>query len=112
MTELKERKTGDKTYVDRVERYEYIMRRRAEHATIQTIADELGVSKQNVGRQLHRGTVRPSGRQPSNEGRKQRLHKRLALWQSRRLSKIMQGLDVSYEDRWIQDLEGRVRDLG
>lgn len=112
MTDLMERKTGDKTYASRVERYEYILKRRGEGATIQTIANELGIAKQNVGRYLVRKTVRPSGRQPTNAGRKARLSKRIALWQSRRLRKIMDGQDVSYEDGWIADLEGRLRALG
>jgi IS30 family transposase len=107
-----DRKTGDSTYQSRVERYNYIIKRRAEKATIQTIANELGIAKQNVGRYLVRGTVRPSGRQPSNAGRKARLTKRIAHWQQRRLNKLGAGLDVSYEDGWIADLEGRLRDLG
>lgn len=110
-TDLLERKTGDVTYVSRVERYEYIMKRRAEKATVQTIANELGLSKQNVSRYLVRGTVRPSGRQPSNKGRKERLAKRITLWQSRRTANIAAGKPTDYEDRWISDLEGRLRDL-
>ena len=48
--------TGDRTYVGRVERFEYIQRRRAEtpQPTIQAIADELGISKQNVSRLIKR----------------------------------------------------------
>lgn len=111
MTDLRERVTGDPSYLSRVERMEYILRRRAEKATIQQIADELHIAKQNVGRYLTRGTVRPSGRQPSNAGRKDRLTKRIARWQARRLTKIMHGIDVSFEDMWIADLEGRLRDL-
>lgn len=112
ITELKTRKTGDETYQARVERMEYIQKRRAEKATIQTIANELGISKQNVGRYLVRGTVRPSGRQPSNKGRKERLVKRLALWQSRRTANLVANRPTTYEDGWIADLEGRLRDLG
>lgn len=112
MTDLLDRKTGDSTYVDRVKRFEYIQKRRAEKATVQKIADELGISKQNVSRYLVRGTVRPSGRQPSNEGRKQRLGKRILLWQSRRTANLTAGRPTDYEDKWIADLEARLKALG
>src|SRR3982751_3570522 len=104
MTDLLDRKTGDTTYAKRVERWNYIQKRRAEKATVQTIADELGISKQNVSRYLVRGTVRPSGRQPTNEGRKERLVKRILLWQSRRAANLAAGKQTDYEDGWIRDL--------
>jgi hypothetical protein len=105
--------TGDKTYEARVERVEYIKKRRADtpQPTLKQIGKELGISKQNVSRLLKRPTVRPAGRQPSNEGRKRRLVKRLGLWQSRRNFKLSEGRDVTYEDGWIATLEARLKDL-
>ena len=105
--------TGDKTYAARVERYEYIVARRAEkpQPTLQQIGNELGISKQNVSRLLSRDEVRPAGRQPSNKGRKARLVKRIAAWQSRRNFKLSEGRDVAYEDGWIATLEERLKDL-
>jgi len=112
LIDLMDRETGDDTYVARVERWNYIQKRRAEHATVQTIANELGLAKQNVSRYIVRGTVRPTGRQRSNEGRKDRLAKRVMLWQQRRTANIVAGKPTTYEDKWIADLEGRIRDLG
>ena len=113
MTDLRERQTGDSTYLDRVARFEYIQRRLSEKPkpTYEQIGKELGIAKQNVARYVKRGTVRPSGRQPSNDGRKQRIINRLSMWQTRRAFKMGKGLPVEYEDKWIQDLEGRLRAL-
>lgn len=105
--------TGDKTYVDRLKRYEYIVARRAEtpKPTLQVIATELGVSRQNVHRILKRGGVKPAGRPRSNEGRRRRVAERLEKWQHRRLAKIVKSLPVESEERWIAKLEGELRDL-
>ena len=105
--------TGDKTYQARVDRYNYIIGRRAEkpQPTIQKIADELGISKQNVSRLINRGKVLPAGRQPSNKGRIARLQKRVDIWKHRRDYKLSMGKDVSYEDGWIATLEARIKAL-
>jgi predicted transcriptional regulator len=111
--DLHNRVTGDQTYKDRLARYEYVVQRRAEkpQPTIEAIAKELGISKQNVSRLLSRGTVRPSGRQPSNEGRKKALQKRIDTWQARRQAHIEAGKPTDREDSWISDLTARLAAL-
>lgn len=106
--------TGDKTYTDRVKRYEYIMGRLSDtpRPTLEKIGQEIGVTKQNVSRLIKRGTVRPAGRPPTNDGRRKRVMARLAMWQARRTAKIADGKDVAFEDKWIADLEQRLRGLG
>jgi IS30 family transposase len=113
MTDQRERQTGDASYLARVERWEYIQKRLADtpKPTYEIIAKELGIAKQNVARYIKRGTVRPTGRQPSNAGRRQRIMNRLTMWQARRTFKLSKGLDVTFEDGWIADLEGRLKAL-
>lgn len=105
--------TGDSTYPERVKRYEYIVARRADkpRPSLQKIAEELGISRQNVHRILRRGTVKPSGRPRSNDGRRKRVAARLTKWHQRRLDKTVRGLDTSYEDGWISRLEAELRSL-
>jgi hypothetical protein len=106
--------TGDKTYVTRKERFDYIMasiKPGPNRKTYRELAKELGVSHQAIGRVAKRGVVRPSGRPRSNEGRIRRLSIRLNNWQTRRTTKLGKGLDVSYEDANIAKLEAQIAAL-
>jgi hypothetical protein len=105
--------TGDATYQSRVERYEYIMKRRAEkpRPTYRQLAKEMGVSHQAIGRIVKRGVVRPSGRPRTNTGRIKRLSIRLNSWYGRRTAKLAKGLDVSYEDASIAKIEAQIAAL-
>lgn len=111
--ELWDRATGDATYLSRLSRWEYILRRRAStpKATYEQIGLELGISKQNVARYIKRNTVRPSGRPRTDESRKRRLLARILSWTHRRQRKQLLGRDVSIEEKWIADLEGRLAAL-
>lgn len=108
--------TGDATYQARYDRWEYIMGRLAEpkekRPTYRQLAVEVGVSFQNIARIVKRGEVKPSGRQPSNDGRKARLMKKMSLWTARRGAKLSQGLPVEAEDRWIAEYVERIKALG
>lgn len=105
--------TGDVTYADRFKRWEYIMARRGEtpRPTLQKIADELHISRQNVHRIIKKGKVKPSGRPRSNEGRRKRVAARLEKWYARRLAKAVKALPVDVEDGWITKLEAELRAL-
>jgi hypothetical protein len=105
--------TGDTTYQERYRRWEYVMGRLKDNPrpTYEQIGSELGISKQNVGRIVARGEVKPSGRQRTNAGRIQRLGKRLQLWNSRRAANLVAGATTEVEDRWIADLSGRIKVL-
>lgn len=113
-TDLRERKTGDTTYLKRIDRYEYVLGRLADtpKPTYETIGKELGITRQNISRLVNRGTPKPAGRQPSNEGRIARLTVRLGQWQARRTARIVAGQPTVREDGWIADLAARIRDLG
>ncbi len=112
--DLANRTTGDRTYKARVERYEYVLKRMSQtpKPTVQAVADELGISKQNVSRLIVRGTVRPSGRQPTNAGQIARMETRLARWKARRDRKAASSQDTEVESRWIDDLEAQLASLG
>lgn len=113
MTDLLNRTTGDTTYRDRVARYEYVVQRRSEtpRPTLQQIADELGIAKQNVSRLLARGTVRPAGRPPTNDGRIKRLEARLATWQKRLHERQLAGKPTDREQEWISKLTSEMESL-
>lgn len=105
--------TGDTTFEARKERFDYVMRRRAEkpRPTLAVIGEELGITRQNVWRIIHRGEVKPSGRPRSNVARRKRLVERLAKWQDRRLTKIAANKPTTVEDSWIAKVEGMLKDL-
>lgn len=105
--------TGDVTYADRYRRWQYVNERLAANPkpTYEQIGKELGISKQNVGRIVARGEVKPSGRQRTNAGRIKRLTARLTLWSSRRAANLAAGTPTVVEDRWIADLTERIRVL-
>lgn len=105
--------TGDETYEERLKRYEYIVARRAERPqpSLRALAKEMGISPQNIHRQLKRGVVKPSGRPRSDAARRRRLVARIGKWQTRRTTKIAAGKPVEVEDQWIAKLEAQLRDL-
>jgi hypothetical protein len=105
--------TGDKTYADRLKRYEYVLQRLSEPnaPTYEQLGRELGISKQAVSRMVTRGVLRPSGRPRSNEGRRKRLVARIEKWQARRLAKMGKKMDVAYEDANIAKLEAQLADF-
>jgi hypothetical protein len=106
--------TGDETYKSRLERYEYIVARRAEkpRPTLEAIGTELGISRQNVWRLLSRGGVKPSGRPRSNEGRRAKLVERLGKWQAQRLRHLAANKPTDREDGWIATIEADLKELG
>lgn len=105
--------TGDSTYAQRYERWQYVMNRLKDNPkpTYEQIGKELGIAKQNVGRIVKRGVVKPSGRQRTNAGRIKRLTARLQLWNSRRGANLAVGAPTLVEDRWIADISDRIRVL-
>lgn len=113
MDDLLERKTGDATYRDRVARFQYVMARLNDKPkpTYDTIGKELGITRQNVARLVKRGTVKPAGRQPTNEGRKKALRARLDKWHARMVERAANGKSTDREVKWISDLAEQLATL-
>jgi hypothetical protein len=112
-------RTGDKTYADRKRRYDFVMERlqAQPRPSYEQIGKEIGetfgtpITRQNVGRMVKRGMLRPAGRPFNYQGRRNQLESKLAYWTLRRDEATRLGREHDKEDQWIAKYEADIREL-